>query len=112
MTNRELDALIAEKVFGWTHCAPNSPYDGEVTGVFFGTGRPHGGGTIPLPHYSTDISAAWEVVEKVGLLNEYLLGCWDDGIWVVSDVDGNWYADAVTAPLAICLAALKAKGGM
>lgn len=53
---RELDALIAEKVMRW-----NREHDecGLPPGVY-------GSDNIqPFPHYSTDISAAWEVVEKI-----------------------------------------------
>lgn len=72
----------------------------------------------PAKHYSTDIAAAWTVVEKHGL------GDWN---WRVSQTDaGNWFAEvrlgyessysaafpawAETAPLAICRAALAAIG--
>jgi hypothetical protein len=72
------------------------------------------------PRYSTDIAAAWQVVEKIGELN------WPCMVTVRQfrggdyrcDIDSNadnerlgerrWLADAHSAPLAICLAALKA----
>ena len=73
-----------------------------------------------LPKYSTDISAAWEVVEKM-----WQLGWWAtvqhqcvDGTWECDFYKGNdrmkgkdWYSSlASSAPLAICSAALQTKG--
>jgi hypothetical protein len=70
----------------------------------------------PLAFYSTDISAAWEVVEKLtasghltGGVSKHLNGKYmavfseqlGGGVFAVS-------ADCESAPLAICLAALKA----
>ena len=71
-----------------------------------------------MPHYSTDIAAAWELVEKLNtapFLCDFYLdrnADWEDG------EPGSWCAEfgpdlhhkafARTAPLAICLAALKA----
>ena len=120
MTNREIDALIAKKVMGYepsefTHwpCgkarSPNQLYwrkDGKL--FMFDN----------LPHYSTDIAAAWQVVEKIkgkyrGVEIGYRLGGWfcqiEDG---TSDIDERYIAqaEADTAPLSICLAALKAVG--
>ena len=66
---RLLDAEIAERVMGWTrypekmdrtdnrtindvlYCPPEMPYDKNALNV--------------VPNYSTDIAAAWEVVEKL-----------------------------------------------
>lgn len=71
-------------------------------------------GTYELPHYSTDIAAAWEVVERLRerydrqlevrpyslkLSNAYRVAIRD----VHAELD---YVTAPTAPLAICLAAL------
>lgn len=95
---RELDALVANKVTGFTPTSTtNCRYD--------------------YPPYSTDIAAAWEVVEKMG--GE--VGSPGDGPyqrkdkWAAfipcpgKDNGGKWgYGD--TAPHAICLAALKAVG--
>jgi len=70
------------------------------------------------PSYTTDISAAWQVVEAV----DPLMGNspWD---FVLARTDGGWICnfhaewfeqvadgyEAPTAPLAICIAALRAK---
>lgn len=107
MAGRELDALVAEKVMG---IAVNR--FGEVIQPGMGVGMPR--------RYSTDIASAWGVVEKMQA----------DG-WFFKVEDGAlhtcWYADFIisepgrppkgprrtqadTAPLAICLAALKAVG--
>ena len=77
-----------------------------------------------IPHYSTSISAAWEVVEK--LKAHYMItligGPDDEGgceEWTCritargyrSQLDTTWQATAPTAPRAICLAALKVGEG-
>ena len=115
----KLDALVAEKVLGlgvdWRCCE-----DGHWT-------------TLP-PAYSTDIVAAWPIAEKLGIaLIPLHKGptvadgvCWEavgrctighyyagDGC-CVSEVSlspkNDVIATAETAPLAICLAALKTVG--
>jgi hypothetical protein len=129
---RELDALIAEKVMGenpvlqypdrcpecggqmpdsymaFVHRMDNQTLGGREQRSGIGCGH-----SVALtPHYSTDIAAAWEVVEKVY------------GVWNIGSMSTGWRAqlftpqgsfcnkmtveDAATAPHAICLAALKA----
>lgn len=128
--SREIDALVAEHVMGWVSTAAGellSPQqairvrDGEA--VF---------DTIEIPpRYSTDIKAAWEVVEKMRgerpqcadsyiapyywQLAEYYQGGWEVGFgnhipYEGFSFDPTLSARAETAPMAICLAALKAKG--
>lgn len=118
----ELDALIATKVMGWTRgisdvCnvlgwrTPDSIWVHDADGV---------------PHYSTDIAAAWEVVEQLKAHKDYVsFGLTDDSnssTATFANFEGVWFAGfglgvggecvgAATAPLAICLAALKAIGG-
>jgi hypothetical protein len=126
---RELDALIAEKVMGYRWLTKWMGEPGEYLespdGFLAGWRRSDGGITghldgvaknTVLRPYSTDIAAAWEVVEKItssgrlmggvtkrlngkysALVSEQLGG----GVFVMSD-------DVDTAPLAICRAALKA----
>ena len=70
-----------------------------------------------IPHYSTDIAAAWLVVEKMRLryrvdICAYVATGWKaiDGVTVKvysTDIE-NFEVNADTAPLAICRAALKA----
>ena len=133
---RELDALIAEKVMGYhrhtlkefidmgyTHVEDDTGLyltpDKEIPEPFNCYDENLVGGlnilTLGILNYSTSISAAWEVVEKLNYLD-----------FVVSrDINSDWqcelYRDninnnsqicmnawAKTAPAAICLAALKA----
>lgn len=100
---RELDALVAEKVMG-LDCSWRC-----VT--LDGTGRDRGPARRIKP-YSTNIDAAWEVVEKLKENHTVNIHGYSDG-WEVgligpgsAAVDGQ----AETAPHAICLAALKAVG--
>jgi hypothetical protein len=107
---RELDALVWQALNGQEVNVLKCRYVG-------GDIQPHAGypaGHISPPHYSTDIAAAWEVVEKmleaysgveIYLENERCeVHCdgardeWDDLVYIRGD----------TAPHAICIAALKA----
>lgn len=110
MTDRELDALVAEKVMGFGEIVRGS-VDYYVDR--FG----------PLPHYSTEIDAAWRVIERVKvILRERHIGTPDSFVKVhlsekghdiecLFDRDGHRYiAVASTVELAICLAALRALG--
>ena len=72
-----------------------------------------------VPSYSTDIAAAWELVEKMieegynhPLIRYDTLRADDAAKWTVavSDDQEGWRGDAHTAPHAIVLAFLKAKG--
>jgi len=125
---RELDALVAEKVMGWRITAWN---DGEPWGnrEVFPPFEPING--IPAdcdcishseagepPHYSTDIAAAWEVVEKMNVDYDVMVrqqrfkpDVWEcyivrNGPFGPYDRD-FWEGRADTAPLAICRATLK-----
>ena len=108
---RELDALIAEKVMGsdrdWRKYLELRPSwargdkltDDEYMVVLLGG---------ELPHYSTQIADAWLVVEQhqdAEIEHEY-----GGHTRVVLNKAGvGWFsAFADTAPLAICLSALKA----
>lgn len=107
---RELDILVAEKVMGYEHFVDEAD----------GTDRLRGNGIIMpihLPAYSTDIAAAWEVVEKlraewmirVGTAD--LLGTpWKCVMWQRYMTTGGPFGEADTAPLAICRAALGVVG--
>jgi hypothetical protein len=126
---RELDALIAEKVMGWTPTC-----NGERIGNSLG-GRdepagwckecdmadpPRGQHARPLPPYSTDIAAAWQVAEKFksNVMDGFTIlfdperKQWRAGaLWWTGYEQAQWWepesAMAETAPLAICLAALR-----
>lgn len=102
---RELDKLIAEKVMGRSifSIGGEEPYrlqEGDEEK-----------GTRNLAYYSTDIAAAWEVVEKM------------EGIWDIHSTSGGWrvylavrkdgsakhtIAGEKTIEHTICIAALKA----
>lgn len=103
---REMDKLIA-RLMGWTwdEESARSPTDGR-------NWRKPSDPWWWLPHYSTDVGDAWEVVEKFRLF-VMPWGSAEDGAWVAADKrDANCRFTSVlehadTAPLAICRAALK-----
>jgi hypothetical protein len=125
---RELDALVAEKVMGWAERAYNY---GEIASVSLvdpacqaapmwilppRKNLPRMGQSPQVPEYSTSISAAWLVVEamqKRGFVCDINVDCFDDGtpgevsvdFWKTTALRGEH--GAATAPLAICLAALR-----
>lgn len=109
----ELDALIAEKVMG---------YERWEEDLWVATSD---GFADELPHFSTDIAAAWEVVEKMRVQGVHLgVAPWgkdeweafekmdhlnEARQWVSSRGDDCVHVFGVdTAPLAICRAALAA----
>ena len=116
---RELDARIATEVMGLKPC---DKWTDANMGSAGGPCKVHGTFNKPIPwepcqcypvgnphHYSTDIAAAWEVFEWLAAKTGWCLGRDIQSGWVVDDRpfydDTTW---AETAPLAICLAALKA----
>lgn len=145
---RVMDALIAEKVMGlrqgvdfgkWDEHLWAIDADGEIDTDAYKHGDYHSGPMcercgygyccycqdapdkpceIHPPHYSTDIAAAWEVVEKA---TDYEMARETNGyiekkgknfsvyanIWINGEM-GMAYAEKM--PLAICRAALKAVG--
>ena len=128
---RELDALVAEKVMGWTRIHRLNQV-GDFCGV-----PPQGAPPYILPCHSTDIAAAWKVVEKLHRL-QFMVRLsisngqygwsqrWEIAIWrsvyrdsglVVENCrkvpyeereEVSFRAEANDAPLAICHVALKA----
>lgn len=128
--SRELDALIAEKVMGAREVLLD-PTDGCVAGArqFPATNGRNASGRVPF--YSSDIAAAWTVVEKMRERKmAFVLGAnghseqfsawFFNGIWALAKNqnsvpdhgDPHLYGSATagTAPLAIALAALQALG--
>lgn len=100
---REMDALIFEKIFGFEK-GTFPVYEPMKSNVGDYMVR-------PIQEYSTDISAAWEVVEKLTdgiFLNDFSLWttmrCWKADFTELRVADSN----AETAALAICRAALLA----
>jgi hypothetical protein len=126
---RELDALIAKKVMDWEDNweKPN----GRAFPDMWGTMDFDKNGPIRVPNfpcYSDDIASAWEVVEKMRTFSDTLsyafvlqdnsehrgkgewLARFDQYEATTDDLTTvEWWSGA-TAPLAICLAALKAVG--
>jgi len=114
--SRELDVLIAEKVFG---CNVRRAPSGavycnceRVTPLQF---APHGDLDLSeIYDYSTDDAAAWGVVE--GIRDRFAFAIkesedtegWDACFFGRGANVGHWQAYAETAPLAICRAALLA----
>lgn len=122
----EIDALVAEKVMGWRKEATLPEY-------FFWKDVEKGKLTYHIDDWkpSTNIKYAWEVVEKLGFPEypfvlhksyerydhdkkefvnpgfECRLGC---ECGTIEYCECGYSAWAKTAPLAICLAALKAVG--
>jgi hypothetical protein len=112
---KELDALVAEKVFGWKRL-PMTLANGQPSYRLVSPGH-SAEPADPVPNYSTNPAAAWSVVEKM----------WDFGFNMVRgkkanegagftydaavyDKNQKCLAQAVvdTEPLATCLAALNA----
>lgn len=110
MSDRKIDALIAEHVMGlevtWeiTKIGRNIPWLNTEDGLDL------------LPYYSTKISDAWEVIETLNCLNvsvnrENCMGVrYDIIIYDDLDLKDKVVVTEDAAPMAICLAALKLKG--
>lgn len=110
---RKLDALISEKIFG-----EKFPYNKQFKDYY----RPWVEDPIAYescPNYSTDISAAWQVVAKLLPMlpnQDFHIEHWADDEkssgWQVSSCYelGEWknWVKAKTLPHAICSAALQA----
>lgn len=125
LSGRELDAAVHIEVMGW------DAGDVDVEGMY-GTTFNHdvdGRSFQVVPPYSTDIAAAWEVVERLASDGLYISlcdnrhGCYRlngdsvSGFWVEivrHDAADDYPTEHVrglqapTAPEAICRAALKA----
>ena len=116
---REGDALVAEKVMG-CRVGYAEVYRGKVAyigngprWIDLGGGAPSGMVSNGVPRYTTDIAAAWKVVEKME--EEWATTLETDGTrrWVVRFWAGDEFNESgyrATAPEAICIAALRATG--
>jgi len=118
---RELDVLIAEKVMELkTEPIEIASGESDIRIV----GQSAGGLGLwykSVPRYSTRIEDAWQVVEKMNEFydNDVFIENWRGGSWccfMVPMAASAWPEErrpgacAETAPLAICLTALKAVG--
>lgn len=113
-TGRDLDALVAEKVMGWTGIEMSAyvPYGRDACGNDpSGEGGFYNSGRKVLPRYSTDIAAAFSVIEKMNT-RRILVGIGNSEIgWQVAFFAQGlkpWRADAPKLPEATCRAALHA----
>ncbi len=107
---RELDALVAAKVMGRPKFQPGKgpvaqrPLE-ELSMRMYAD-------RIPVPHYSAEIGAAWQVVERMRALGWEVVVDTRSGKWLVQFLssDGRQHsaASADLAPLAICRAAIAA----
>ena len=111
LSGRELDAAVAAMVFGLrvVECDPVDGRYGPYT-VREGHWTRVNGETYPLldvlPKYSTDIAAAWEVVQHLATPDEALTITYVKGNWVVTVGSAEVVASSKSAPEAICRAAL------
>jgi len=129
----ELDALVAERVMGWRHVKVTAGYSevgsSEILYDHHDYWERPDLSKTHLHHFSTDIAAAWQVVEKLGSWHgfKFILclrdklnaievkleeGRWEAG-WFEDSYEGPEarvvsYGD--TAPEAICRAALETVG--
>jgi hypothetical protein len=106
MNLREIDRLVAEKVMGL-----------KIDDYYFVLDE-KGLREGELLNYSTNIEDAWRVVEKLKNTGDVLIAKdFDDNQWEVEitiwqneSIHKHFVVKAETAPLAICLAALKSVG--
>ena len=117
---RELDALVAEKVMGWLEVAkkPIANAFGQAVMEDY-VGKPTASAAQPMlvPRFSTMIQEAWKVADKLRGEVQFLAvisGKGPQGTqpWICKiNREGAFLEErADTAPLAICLAALKGVG--
>src|SRR3990167_5375038 len=132
----EMDAAIAEHVFGSKKPdrMVDSSYDpqarsaeslcnAEIDGIWFIRGKTEFGRTTwgewECPRYSVSITAAWIVAEVMRLAVAPKGNCWESAYcdWKlsgeslrISRENAGLWSIATTAPLAICIAALRATG--
>lgn len=123
--SRELDAMIAERVMGLVPCQAGAHKDGAMWPCYAQPDSPMEGGELPC--YSTDIAAAWHVVEALGerygchvsvarrsdifkAPSRYLCSI-EGGRLAYNNPYLRLIDIAPSVPLAICRAALKALEG-
>lgn len=127
MSNRDTDALVAEKVMGLRPIKNDDSMIFTIHRDWVDIGDyyyelPGSSAVDEVPHYSTDIRAAWEVIEsmtKRGLWCEmrtpFGADDLDDGYWAGftpygtsgwNGIPDHW-TSATTLAEAICLAALQ-----
>ena len=124
--SRKLDALVAEKVMGWDR---SDIWRDSLPTLSRDTWEKQENKLLPWydedtecvcslefeyqlpPRYSTDIAATWEVVDcLVCFCDIAIRPSKKDCLVVVGSDNDTFPVEADTAPLAICLAALKSVG--
>ncbi len=121
MTDRELDARVAEKIMELKPALVEDDMTVFTRGrewLLRGDWYYEGDGFVDeVPYYSTDIAAAWKVIERLqqrGIWLCSLEGKWKNLYRVILEWrrEGLQHAQVMesSAPLAICLAALEAVG--
>jgi len=105
--SREIDALIAEHVMG---LEPIWGVDLSTTPLFDWSEELNSKGAMrPAKEYSTDIAAAWEVLNRVSKFN--IVETFPGGAKVSVSKGLDMYQGLADTPaMAICLASLKSKG--
>lgn len=105
---RQMDAWVSVHVFGQECFQSKSVFGTDDFYIF------NADASRVVPYYSTDIAAAWQVVEHMGAqslpsLMQFpeVTPKWRCGFWNNSEL-GVHYTYGETAPLAICRAALLA----
>ena len=103
---RQLDALVAEHIFGWTRTKTKTHIWHEPVSRLW---KPIDDITV-LPHYSTRIDAAWQIADVLAfaypqLRFERAYAAWYAKVWKFDDTVIG--ASAPTVPHALCLLALK-----
>lgn len=111
MDNRQIDALVAEKVMGWGIHKRNTAFWVKSDRVDEVEARP-----IAFIHEwqpSTDISQAWQVVEKLRNNIYCQIEFWEDrnySVNIITESGNSGYKEDKSISMAICLAALQAVG--
>lgn len=121
MDNREIDNLVAQHVMGFKLFTATKENTAIINGsrVAWGTwvesGRfvhEWGPDVLEVKRYSADISAAWDVVEKIK--EQFVIILWPNSniVQICHNETEEYLADVKTnqMQLSICLAALKAVG--
>jgi len=127
VASRQVDAMVAEKVMGlpvkdFTRTArqPYYSWGGEYTNIHYApndepyvvTGVEKAGcpEVRRINDYSTSIADAWQVVDRLKANGNNVWVEWAGTVWICGTTSVFPDVEADTAPLAICLAALKACG--
>jgi hypothetical protein len=114
MTNREIDVLIAQKVFGHnvvhTTWGKNKQYECYTIGepeYYYTSDDPQGIRMNEVPYYSDDIEAAWTVLDSLKDCVVEVSYDYNNNYWCCCMQGGKVEVYNQTAPRAICEAALK-----